>query len=29
MGSELKFNPIAAIDLERHIVEERLTGKRF
>jgi hypothetical protein len=22
-GSELKFNPIAAIDLGRHVVEER------
>ena len=29
MDQGLKFNPIAAIDLERHVVEERPTGERF
>jgi hypothetical protein len=25
----MKFNPIAAIDLERHVIEERPPGERF
>jgi hypothetical protein len=29
MEEGLKFNPIAAIDLERHAVEERPAGERF
>jgi hypothetical protein len=28
-GSGLKFNPIAAIDLERHVVEERPASENF
>jgi len=29
MDQGLKFNPIAAIDLERDAVEERPAGERF
>ncbi len=29
MDQRLKFDPIAAIDLERDVIEERLAGKRF
>jgi len=29
MDPGLKFDPIAAIDLERHIIKERPAGERF
>jgi hypothetical protein len=29
MDQGLKFNQIAAIDLERHVIEERPAGERF